>query len=124
MDFNVLANLILEENRRAHKQRMGILYERSLPFMEDYFRGVLQGICNEAGKGCGLSYELYVQRISQAIDFYLLSISHDEVVGQVLKLAKSDFDYCASPDIGKLEGDGCCPHGIDLGCCSAGCGSY
>lgn len=86
--------------------------------------------CNEAAKhahkGCGLSYDWYVERISAAIDGLLKAVpaEHQE---EAIKLATTGYSYATEEEREETRTDnsnnGYCMHGIELGYCPAGCGS-
>ncbi|GAA10491.1 MULTISPECIES: hypothetical protein [Acetobacter] len=71
-----------------------------------------------ASKGCGCSYELYVQKLTREIDQTASRLAPDQAA--VLQdYARQKGDYAPDADEGHLEGF-CC-HGIEYGCCPAGC---
>lgn len=71
-----------------------------------------------ASKGCGCSYELYVQKLTREIDHTASHLAPDQAVA-LQEYARQKGDYAPDADEGHLEGF-CC-HGIDYGCCPAGC---
>lgn len=74
-----------------------------------------------SNRGCGLSYELYAERLSCAIDEMLEQLPAERRT-RAIEIAK-EWDYSFPEERVELEQDGCCSHGIELGCCPAGCGS-
>lgn len=94
-------------------------------FDENAWLAVCEELSEEASRGCGLSYEFFVQKFSAAIEGRLLEFPENhrqraiEIAGQ--------YGYATSDEILEtqeyFEEIGVCPHGIDLGCCPAGCGS-
>jgi hypothetical protein len=127
VNFEELAQATLAENRQRHADRMKELYKTTLPFEEDFFNGVLAEMSEAAFQGTGLSYELYVNKLSGAIDSYVSGLS-EPVAKEFIALAKRNYDYATQDEISEhqefLQESGFCPHGIELGCCPAGCGSY
>lgn len=85
------------------------------------WRSTCQSASATANRGCGLSYELYAQRLSCAID-EMLELHPAERRTRAIEIAK-EWDYSLPEERVELEQDGCCSHGIELGCCPAGCGS-
>ncbi|MFT0547062.1 hypothetical protein ACMHYO_12075 [Allopusillimonas ginsengisoli] len=79
-----------------------------------------------AKKGDGCSFDWFVERFSRQIDDLLLRIpeKHRSLAQEI-----AARDYCyATPDErartrAEDEEAGRCQHGIELGYCSAGCGS-
>jgi hypothetical protein len=83
----------------------------------------LSRLADDAMKGCGLSHDLYVKRFSTAVDneFYKMAPAERS---QIYELAK-DFDYATVDERNETDAwnreNGYCSHGIELGCCPAGC---
>ncbi|WP_422766441.1 hypothetical protein, partial [Pseudomonas aeruginosa] len=79
-----------------------------------------------AQRGCGLSYDHYVTLFSSAIDAQANRLP-DEQRAQALEIAAQEWDYATPAERQEtqdwLAENGCCSHGITLGCCPAGCGS-
>ncbi|MDN7351440.1 plasmid protein [Acetobacter senegalensis] len=71
-----------------------------------------------ASKGCGCSYELYVQKLTREIDHTASRLTPDQAVA-LQEYARKKGDYASDAEEGHLEGF-CC-HGIEYGCCTAGC---
>ncbi|BFM18782.1 hypothetical protein R50073_49650 (plasmid) [Maricurvus nonylphenolicus] len=76
VNFEELAQAILAENRQRHADRMKELYKTTLPFEEDFFNRVLAEMSDAAFQGTGLSYELYVNKLSSAVTS--LSLGHPQ----------------------------------------------
>lgn len=76
----------------------------------------------EANRGCGLVYELYVQRFSEAVD-HTFPENHPQ---RADALAAAQGDYLAPEErLAALEmqaEQGLCRHGLEPDCCPAGCG--
>lgn len=90
---------------------------------ESVWRALCETVAAQAIKGCGLSHDYYVARISSAIDAQVLRLSEDQRA-QALQIAR-EWDY-ATPAERQATQDwnaehGYCSHGIELGCCPAGC---
>ena len=121
------ATAILVDMRSRHQSRMEQLYKTTLPFEKMYFENVLACMAEGASKGTGCSYELYVANISSMVDGYISELS-EPVAKEFLALAKEKYDYATPEEIQmcqeELKDEGYCSHGIELGCCPAGCGSY
>jgi DsbC/DsbD-like thiol-disulfide interchange protein len=93
---------------------------------ESAWRVVCEAVATQAHQGCGLSYGLYMDRFSSAIDIQVERLPGDQRA-QALFIAKQEWDY-ATPAERQAAQDwnadnGFCTHGIELGCCPAGCGS-
>ncbi|MCP1203306.1 MULTISPECIES: plasmid protein [Acetobacter] len=71
-----------------------------------------------ASKGCGCSYELYVQKLTREIDQTASRLAPDQAAA-LQDYARQKGNYAPDADEGHLEGF-CC-HGIEYGCCPAGC---
>ena len=90
-----------------------------------------QAVCKteaaQARKGCGLSYSYYVDLFSAAIDTQMSRLPEHQRA-QALEIARKDWDYATPAERQDAQDwnaeNGCCTHGIELGCCPAGCGSY
>lgn len=87
----------------------------------------LPAMAEQANRGCGLVYELYIQRISTAIDHAIagLPLSIQEEIRQV---ARDTVDYFTPEELAKqnamLEEEGLCQHGLDADTCPCGCFEY
>ena len=82
-------------------------------------------IALRASKGCGLSYELFVSRFSAEIEAAAAWLPEASRTA-ALKLA-CEWGYATPAELDEMwqvcAAAGCCNHGIELGCCPAGCGS-
>lgn len=74
--------------------------------------------CHVALHGCGCSYELYVQKLTKEIDRKAHHLPSDQATA-LKAYAEQKGDY--APEALDHRYDGCCAHGIDYGCCPAGC---
>ncbi|HEI8721401.1 TPA: hypothetical protein SLF58_002646 [Serratia marcescens] len=93
---------------------------------ESMWRALCETEATKAVKGCGLSHDYYVERFSSVIDMQVRRLPEDQRA-QALQIAQ-DWSY-ATPAQRQATQDwnaehGFCSHGISLGCCPAGCGSY
>ncbi|GKS88703.1 hypothetical protein [Acidovorax sp. SUPP2539] len=95
-------------------------------FDEPAWRTVCEALAAQANKGCGLSHDYYVERFSSAIDAQAGRLPEDQRA-QALKIAR-EWDYATPAERQQSQDwnadNGHCSHGIELGCCPAGCGSY
>ncbi len=84
-----------------------------------------ENMAKEAHKGCGLSHDYYVELFSAAVDG-ALGMLPKEHRKQAILIAR-DWDYASIEEREEqqewLSENGYCSHGIELGCCPAGCGS-
>lgn len=100
-------------------------FAASNPFDEIAWLAICDELSEEASRGCGLSYEVFAEKFSNAIEDRLLRFPENHK-HRAIEIA-NQYGY-ATPDeiletheyFGKI---GVCSHGIDLGCCPAGCGS-
>ncbi|MDH0096551.1 hypothetical protein N7333_08185 [Pseudomonas sp. GD04158] len=87
-------------------------------------------VCNtaatQARKGCGLSYDYYVDRFSAAIDTHIDQLPACQRV-QALQIATEEWGYATPAERQETQNwnteHGYCAHGIELGYCPVGCGS-
>jgi general stress protein YciG len=82
-------------------------------------------LANEAGKSCSQSHTLYVSNFSNAIEARLEAFTTEDKE-KAIEIARK-FDYATPQEI-EVDAqwnseNGFCSHGIELGCCPAGCGS-
>ncbi|NYT62862.1 hypothetical protein H0A66_11105 [Alcaligenaceae bacterium] len=89
------------------------------------WRVVCDAVAGEAIKGCGLSYDYYVERFSSAIERQVDQLPESQHA-QALQIAR-ESDYATPAQRQETQdwnaANGICTHGITLGCCPAGCGS-
>lgn len=95
------------------------------PFDESTWQAVCDELSEEASRGCGLSYEFFVQKFSDAVE-HRLSKFPEDYKQQAIEIA-TQYGYATPEELREAQdffGEiGACTHGIDLGCCPAGCGS-
>ncbi|MCG8277428.1 hypothetical protein [Stenotrophomonas sp. NLF4-10] len=93
---------------------------------ESAWRALCEAAAAQAMKGCGLSHDYYVECFSSAIDAQVDRLPDDQRA-QALQIAQ-EWDYATSAERQETQDwnaeNGYCSHGISLGCCPAGCGSY
>ncbi|EPP5100997.1 hypothetical protein ACUQRY_001261 [Enterobacter hormaechei] len=99
--------------------------DTGLAFDETAWRTVCEKVAEQASNGCGMSHDYYVERFSSEIERHLDRLPENQRA-QALQIAQ-DWD-CATPAERQETHDwnsehGYCTHGIELGCCPAGCGS-
>ncbi|WP_157871115.1 plasmid protein [Gluconacetobacter diazotrophicus] len=73
----------------------------------------------EAMAGSGSSYEFYCKRFTRIIDQKAAGLPGNEGNG-LRDAAKASGDYM-TPEEEREAFKGCCQHGIEWGCCPAGC---
>ena len=85
----------------------------------------LEQLAAEANRCCGLSYDLFVDRFSAAVDAAYPPGTPDRTAA--LELARpmgyeSPEERAAAHE--EMLNDGYCSHGIERNCCPAGCGDF
>lgn len=82
-------------------------------------------LSDEASRGCGLSYEFFAEKFSNAIERRLSKIPENQKQ-RAIEIA-AQYGYATPEEIREThelyDEMGLCTHGIELGCCPAGCGS-
>lgn len=93
---------------------------------EAAWQTVCETAAAQAQRRCGLSYEYYVDLLSAEIDQQVTRLPEDQRA-QALHIAVQEWDYTTPAERQKAQDwnaeHGYCTHGIELGCCPAGCGS-
>lgn len=92
--------------------------------IEQGVRDSLGALADQARKGCGLVYELYVEQFSSAVD---VAYGHAEPAlrNLAIELATREFDYCSAEQ--RMEArreasdEGLCSHFLDQDTCPCGC---
>jgi len=92
-------------------------------FNKKLWRMQCEHMARLANEGCGLSYDYYVSRLSTAVDNALSMIpGRDQFAA--LEIAH-EYGYATPSEREEIARsnaeDGYCNHGIELGCCPAGC---
>lgn len=80
-------------------------------------------MASDANSGCGLSHDYYQTRFSGSVDWALRDLAEHEIA-DALQIAR-EFDYASVEEREESASwnadNGYCSHGIELGCCPAGC---
>lgn len=91
-----------------------------------FWSETFERLASEVQNGCGLSYEYYVERFSQVVDDAVKKYPA-EIQARAIEIAK-EWDYMTIEEREAEQAwgaeNGYCQHGIELGCCPAGCGSW
>ncbi len=84
----------------------------------------IQQLATTAHRGCGLSYELFVERFSSAVDEYVGALSEDEA--EAAMKAARNHGYTSASELSEgWEGrENLCQHRLDPDHCGHGCGEY
>jgi len=94
-------------------------------FDESAWRAVCDYAARDAVQRSSCSHDLYVYNFSASIDGYVyrIPVAHRS---RAIRIARS-WDYASRAEQREMRSwnheNGYCPHGIELGCCPAGCGS-
>lgn len=90
----------------------------------DAWRTRCDALAKNANKGCGLSYDLFVEMFSGGVKRHLDGMP-EEWKADAETIAR-DFGYATPAELEKMRDEqaamGCCSHGLDPDCCPAGCG--
>ncbi|RWT23367.1 hypothetical protein DN603_09745 [Raoultella planticola] len=99
--------------------------DTGISFDETAWRVVCEKVAVQASNGCGLSHDYYVERFSSEIERHVDRLPESQRT-QALQIAQ-DWDYATPAERQETDDwnaeNGYCTHGIELGCCPAGCGS-
>lgn len=102
------------------------LSQATATFDERAWRAVCEQAASEALRGCGQSYDWYVERLSSAIDAHVAALPENQRT-LALQIA-GEWNYATPGERQETRdnnaADGCCMHGIPLDCCPAGCGEF
>lgn len=94
-------------------------------FNEESWREKCEKIAEDAARRCGLSHDYYVELFSIGIDCEIANLPQKNR-SEAITIAR-DWDYASDSERAEqqewLSENGYCSHGIELGCCPAGCGS-
>lgn len=84
----------------------------------------LSELADEAQRGCGLSYDLYVQTFSERVNVLVRDLPEQRREWIIAEAA--EYGYLTADELltvaQEQEEMGYCHHGIDLDCCPLGCG--
>lgn len=87
------------------------------------WRAVCERAATQANAGCGLSYDYYVERFSSEIDAQVRQFPESQHA-TALQIAQ-EWGYATPAERQETRSwnseNGYCSHGIELGCCPAGC---
>ncbi|MFK1437583.1 hypothetical protein ACIU0H_28545 [Pseudomonas aeruginosa] len=96
------------------------------PLDEQSWCAFCESAAAEAGKGCGLSFDVYVNRLSEAVDERIEQLPEHQRA-RAAQLAKRNWDYATPADRQAAQDwnaqHGYCVHGIKFGNCPLGCES-
>lgn len=87
--------------------------------MSEQYTKIIEEIRLSAMFGCGSSYELFSSKFSRAVDSKAISLPEGERRA-FITAAQAIGDYM-TPDEERILFLDCCSHGIEWGCCPAGC---
>ena len=83
----------------------------------------IRSIYNQSSCNSGCSYEIFVQKFSESVDYELINVGVDVQV-RVIEIARR-FGYLAPREINEMllewRKDGSCVHGLDSMTCPCGC---
>jgi hypothetical protein len=103
---------------------VGAADQTSAAFNSQAFLLRCEGLRDEANRGCGLVYELAVERYSGSITQALAAVSSAHVV-EAQQIASSVFEYLSPEDQNEAERvrveSRLCMHWLDPQCCPCGC---
>lgn len=83
----------------------------------------IEALANDALRCCGLVWELFVQRFSEAVDdsFPPSSPQREEALRIATEKGYASVEEREQTQK-ELAADGCCSHGLAPDCCPLGCG--
>lgn len=119
-----------ETVRQMHREEEWAAQAAGLPAPprmpnETEWREICARAVGEAGHCCGSTYEHYVNLLSSEIDKALLAVPEEDREAAI-QIAR-EWDYATREEREQNQQwnaeHGFCSHGIELGCCPAGCGS-
>jgi hypothetical protein len=90
---------------------------------DEEWTAIFNGLADEAGRTCGSSHDVYVSKFSYSVTDAIESLSENRQA-ELLVIARQ-WDYATKEELNESRewnaGNGYCRHGIELGCCPAGC---
>jgi len=99
---------------------LGLTPEGRLPSIEDQ----IDRMFAEANRGCGQSFDVFVERFSGMVDRAFPPGSHNREQA----IAMSEGCYRTPAELQQAQDEmaemGYCSHGIDPDCCPCGCGDH
>jgi hypothetical protein len=82
-------------------------------------------VADEAIAGSGCAHDVYVQKVSFAIEILLKDLPEDHRP-RAMEIAREEFDYATRDELAEAQREmaeaGLCTHGLDPDCCPLGCG--
>ena len=91
---------------------------------EPAWRAVCKTAAEHAQRGCGLSWDHWVTLFSSEIDAQASRLPESQRA-QALEIATQEWDYATPAERQETQDwnaeHGYCSHGIEFGCCPAGC---
>lgn len=91
---------------------------------ERLIKTLFEKLAAEANNGCGLVYEIFIERFSSAVDG-VASYLHSETARLLIGIARSIGDYQTKTEIEKMGAnateEGLCVHYLDENTCPCGC---
>lgn len=108
---------------RAFEAGLATYTEKRSDKSNDEWISTFERLAGEAGRSCSQSHDLYQQRFSEAVN-RAIQYQTDERQGELVDIAKH-WDYATGDELAEAsrwnDEHGFCQHGIELGCCPAGC---
>lgn len=80
-------------------------------------------LATDANHGCGLSYDYFVRRLSAAVDRAMHDLADHERADALAIALEFGYETVEQREQTAIDNanDGYCTHGIEMGCCPAGC---
>ena len=100
---------------------------RAVPTKSPDYPSLIEQLAKEAHRGCGLSFELYSRRLQSSVDALLERLPDNEKETAIALAEQHGYER-DQPNVEQSSTPDCdentrfCSHGIELGCCPAGCG--
>ena len=88
--------------------------------MSEKFSKMIEEIRADSMNGCGSSYECFSIKFSYSVEFVAGSLKTEDERRAFMDAAKATGDYMTTAEMVSAF-EGCCVHGIEHGCCPAGC---
>jgi len=90
-------------------------------YSEDEMAARIERLAEDANAGCGLVYELFVERFSGAVDHFVSTLPADRQE-KALALAK-EKGYATPEELDEdRDSENYCVHHLPYDCCPVGCG--
>ncbi len=91
----------------------------SVPGFNVDYREAVKAMAEDVQQGCGLVYELYVSRFSQAVEFYLAQVPEED--RQVVMALAEAEGYVPTEWIPDPKAERLCRHFMEPDTCPLGC---